>query len=693
MDTVRREPEATRRRLLARRAALPRRRRLVGALTGLVLLPLLTVVMDDVVNGVLNLASVMLIYLVAVVIVGLIGGLLPALAAAVAAVALVGYFFIQPVDAFAIANPNNAVALLAFLVAGALSSLVGLAARRTQEAETLTTEITQSREEFRVLAEQQAALRRVATLVARGTPPAEILPAVAREVGRVFAADATNIVRLDPDGAVTVLARTGVHPPEFPVGSRWTPEPPLALAVALRTGRPARLDDFSRASDAYGDAVRRLGIRSGVAVPIVVEGRLWGAAAVGTTTERLPADTEERLAGFTELVGTAIANAEGSAQLEQSRDELRRLADEQAALRRVATLIARGVPSAEGFAAVAHEVGSLLGADATGIARLEPDGAATVVARVGDLPDVLPLGSRWETDPVLPLGISLRTGRAARRDASADPFGGADDEVRSRGIRSVVAAPIIVEGRLWGTIGILGTRGRFPPDTEHRMVGFTELLGTAVANADSRDQLTASRARIVAATDEARRRIERDLHDGTQQRLVSLCLELRLAGSGVPGELLALQRQVGRIADEVTEVIEELRELARGIHPAILSEGGLAPALRTLARRAAIPVELDIRTENRAPDPIEVAAYYVISEALTNTAKHARASHARVAVEKRDDRLHLSVRDDGVGGADPERGSGLVGLRDRVQALEGSIEVNSHPGHGTAIVAELPLRA
>jgi signal transduction histidine kinase len=161
----------------------------------------------------------------------------------------------------------------------------------------------------------------------------------------------------------------------------------------------------------------------------------------------------------------------------------------------------------------------------------------------------------------------------------------------------------------------------------------------------------------------------------------------------VPGELLALQRQVGRIADEVTEVIEELRELARGIHPAILSEGGLAPALRTLARRAAIPVELDIRTENRAPDPIEVAAYYVISEALTNTAKHARASHARVAVEKRDDRLHLSVRDDGVGGADPERGSGLVGLRDRVQALEGSIEVNSHPGHGTAIVAELPLRA
>jgi signal transduction histidine kinase len=287
--------------------------------------------------------------------------------------------------------------------------------------------------------------------------------------------------------------------------------------------------------------------------------------------------------------------------------------------------------------------------------------------------------------------MALRTGRPARRDVSPESFGGAQDAVRRYGIRSVVAAPIIVEGRLWGTIGILRTGGQFPADTEGRMAGFTELLGMAVANADSRDQLTASRARIVAATDQTRRRIERDLHDGTQQRLVSLCLELRLAESRVPRELGDLQRQVARIADEITEVIEELREIARGIHPAILSEGGLAPALRTLARRAALPVDLDIRTESRAPEPIEVAAYYVVSEALTNTAKHARASHANVAVERRDNRLYLSVSDDGVGGADPERGSGLVGLRDRVQALNGSIEVNSHPGHGTAIVAELPL--
>jgi signal transduction histidine kinase len=198
--------------------------------------------------------------------------------------------------------------------------------------------------------------------------------------------------------------------------------------------------------------------------------------------------------------------------------------------------------------------------------------------------------------------------------------------------------------------------------------------------------------RIVAAADDARRRIERDLHDGTQQRLVALGLALHLAQSTVPAELPELQSQIGQVADELDGANEELRELARGIHPAVLSEGGLGPALRTLARRAALPVELDIRTETRAADPIEVAAYYVASEALTNTTRHAHASHAHITVEQRDAHLHLSIRDDGIGGADPARGSGLIGLRDRVQALGGSIEVNSRPGEGTAIVVELPLQ-
>jgi signal transduction histidine kinase len=224
------------------------------------------------------------------------------------------------------------------------------------------------------------------------------------------------------------------------------------------------------------------------------------------------------------------------------------------------------------------------------------------------------------------------------------------------------------------------------------MAGFTELIGTAIANADSRAQLTASRARIVAAADDARRRIERDLHDGTQQRLVALSLTLRLAQSSVPADLPELETQIGQVTDDLTAAIEELRELARGIHPAILSEGGLGPALRTLARRAAIPVELDIRTQSRAADPIEMAAYYVVSETLTNTTKHARASCAQVAVEQRDGLLNLSIRDDGIGGADPARGSGLIGLRDRVQALGGSIEIDSPAGAGTAIIVELPLQ-
>ena len=354
-------------------------------------------------------------------------------------------------------------------------------------------------------------------------------------------------------------------------------------------------------------------------------------------------------------------------------------------------LVARGVPAAEVFAAVAQEVGNVLGAEATPIARLDPDGVVTVVAVGGDPPDELAVGSRWKPEPPLALAEVLRTGRPARSDDYSQAPGASGEAIRRMGIRSGVAAPIVVEGHLWGMIAIVG-RGRFPADAEERMAGFTELIGTAIANADSRAQLTASRARIVAAADATRRRFERDLHDGTQQRLVALSLTLRMAQSTVPAALPELQTQIGEVVDELTAAIEELRELARGIHPPILSEGGLGPALRTLVRRAAIPVELDIWTEIRPADRIEVAAYYLVSEALTNITKHARASCAQVAVEQRDAILHLSIRDDGVGGADPAGGSGLIGLRDRVQALGGSIEVNSRPGEGTAILVELPLQ-
>jgi signal transduction histidine kinase len=703
MHIVTPEPAATRRRPLALGAGLSRRRRLAAAVTGLVVLPLLTLGLAQL-RDVVSLPSQMLLYLLAVMVVALVGGLAPALAAAAAAAVLLDHYFVPPLYDFDVANPTNVVALVAFvLVAGAVSSVLGLAARRTREAETLAATNTASREEQRVLAdeqatlrrvlaEEQAALRRLATLVARGVAADEVFAAVAQEVGSVLAADATNITRLEPDGAVTTLARVGAHPAEFPVGSRWSPQPPLALALALRTGRPARLDDFSHATDAYGDYFRRRGFRSGVAVPIIVDGRLWGGIAVGTRRQRFPADTEERMAGFTELVGTAIASAEGHAQLEHSRDELRRLAEEQAALRRVATLVARGVPAAEVFAAVAEEVRHVLGAPASTIVRLDPDGATTVVARLGAQPDNLPIGSRWNPEPHLALTAVLRTGRPARIDdfgQASDVYG---DAIRRLGLLSSVAAPIVAEGHIWGGIAVGTRREHLPADTEQRLAGFTELLGTAIANADSRAELTASRARIVAAADDARRRIERDLHDGTQQRLIVLGLELRLAQTTVPAELPGLQTQIGWLADELTGAIEELRELARGIHPAILSEAGLAAALRTLARRSAILVELDFRTEARFREPVEVAAYFVVSEVLTNVVKYADASYVTILVEERFETLWVSVQDDGVGGADPARGSGLVGIRDRVEALGGSFEINSPVGEGTLVQVCLPLQ-
>jgi len=308
-------------------------------------------------------------------------------------------------------------------------------------------------------------------------------------------------------------------------------------------------------------------------------------------------------------------------------------------------------------------------------------------------PITLPAGTRVELRDYLPPAAVWRTGRPARADQDQwssvpDPVA---DGLRTLGIRSVVASPIIVEGRLWGVVTVLTTRRPFPPDTADRLADFTELVATAVGNAESRAELAASRARIVAAADQTRRRIERDLHDGAQQRLVSLSLELRLAQGMVPAELGELEAEIGRVAEELTGVIDNLREIARGIHPVILSEGGLGPALRTLARRSAVPVELDVTTDARFPEPVEIAAYYVASEALANAMKHARASLVEISLAARGGSLLLSIRDDGVGGADPARGSGLAGLTDRVEALGGSIQLRSAAGAGTHITVDLPL--
>jgi len=261
------------------------------------------------------------------------------------------------------------------------------------------------------------------------------------------------------------------------------------------------------------------------------------------------------------------------------------------------------------------------------------------------------------------------------------------------GVRSSVAAPITVNGNLWGCISAASTNPERPPapGTETRLSNFSDLVATAIANAEGRSELAASRRRIVAASDEARRRIERDLHDGTQQRLVSLGLALRAAEANLPPERDDLRAQLSGVATGLVAAVEDLQEISRGIHPAILSKGGLAPALQSLAHRSAIPVDLDITTDGRLAEPIEVAAYFVASEALANAAKHSEASRIDVSLERRNGALLLSVRDDGVGGADAARGSGIVGLDDRVEALGGSLRVDSRPGEGTQIVAQLPL--
>ena len=398
---------------------------------------------------------------------------------------------------------------------------------------------------------------------------------------------------------------------------------------------------------------------------------------------------------FTDLVATAVANAQNRAALEASRDELARLLAEQAALRRVATLVARGIDPVEIFSAVAEEVRRMLGADSAGIARFEPDGTSVVVVgAVGEYAVKWPVGTRVELPDYAALAVVWRTGRSARIDedvwsSASDPVA---DALREMGIRSLVASPIVVEGRLWGAVNAWTRRGPFPSDAADRMADFTELVATAVGNAESRAEVAASRTRIVAAADETRRRIERDLHDGTQQRLVSLGLELRLAQGMVPAELSELEAEIGRVAGELNGIVEDLREIARGIHPAILSEGGLGPALRTLARRAAIAVELDVAAIARLPEPIEVAAYYVVSESLTNATRHAHASVVEVDAEASGGTLRVRVRDDGVGGADPP-GSGLTGLKDRIEALGGTFCVRSPAGGGTTVSCELPVLA
>jgi signal transduction histidine kinase len=421
-------------------------------------------------------------------------------------------------------------------------------------------------------------------------------------------------------------------------------------------------------------------------------GLLRGMAHVTAMTMRTLSLLSAERAAREESDRNAAVNARLLVTLTERQARLEQLAEEQAALRRVATLVAGQAAADDIFAAVAREVGRLLRADGGAVCRYEPDGSMTVVAGWSEQGVHLPVGTRTELETESVPAIVLRSGGSARLDWREGRSGPVADLMRRHGIRSSVAAPIVVEGRVWGVM-IASSRQPepFPDDAESRIMGFTELVATAVSNAASREQLAASRARIVATADQTRRQIERDLHDEIQQRLVTLTLHLQALKDSVPADPPELLAQLSHVDDELRALLRDLREIARDVHPAILSEGGLGHALRALVRRSSLPVELNVGAVERLRQPVEVAAYYVVSEALANAAKHANASVAYVGLEVRNGTLRLAIGDDGVGGADAAHGAGLVGLTDRVEALGGTITVTSPPGAGTSMVVELPL--
>ncbi|MFF5229712.1 DUF4118 domain-containing protein [Dactylosporangium sp. NPDC000521] len=463
---------------------------------------------------------------------------------------------------------------------------------------------------------------------------------------------------------------------------------PGALAVASR--HLADLLNLPRAAIELGDAPRE---GPDIVIPLDDRGTVPGvlrlpAGTPPATMERVGA----RLLPSLKAVMRAVRDRERIlTSLRASERESAELMEQQAALRRVATLVACGAAPAEVFAAVTRELCHLFHGFAAALVRYEPDGTGTRVSGCDESGNALPPTNVNITGDNITATI-LHTRRNARVDddeTATSPIAPAE---RTMEVHSAVGVPILVEGDLWGVTVLMSSRREpIPANAEERLHGFTDLVATAIANADNRAQLIISRARLVTTADEARRKIERDLHDGAQQRLVSLALELRMAADAVPAELTTVRDLLRQGVQGLTDMHQNLRELSRGIHPALSSQGGLAPALRALARRNPLPAEVDLHIGQRLPERVEVAAYFVVAEALTNAAKYSRASVVFVAARADDTTIRLSIRDDGVGGADMSLGTGLIGLQDRVEALGGRLTVVSPPRHGTTLTAEIPL--
>jgi signal transduction histidine kinase len=392
------------------------------------------------------------------------------------------------------------------------------------------------------------------------------------------------------------------------------------------------------------------------------------------------------------LAGQARLRA---AESERRRQEANALAEQQSALRRVATMVARGVDTSEVYPAAVAELSGSLGVANVALLQYESDEALVLLASRDEHGLAkMHVGERISLDGDNIAAMILRTSAAARLDSYTGAAGPTAERMRQLGIRSAVGAPIVVDGQLRGALVIGSSQPEpMPPETEARIGDFADLVATAISNAETRAELTASRARIVTAGDQARRRFERDLHDGAQQQVVSLGLELRAVEASIPAEQQDLRDRLSHVVAGLSGVSTELQEISRGIHPAILSKGGLGPAIKTLARRSKVPVTLELEVDRRMPESVEAAAYYVVAEALTNAAKHAQASEVSIQATAEDDELRLSISDDGVGGAVAGRGSGLIGLKDRVEALVGRLDVSSPAGGGTTLEVAIPLKA
>jgi PAS domain S-box-containing protein len=404
-------------------------------------------------------------------------------------------------------------------------------------------------------------------------------------------------------------------------------------------------------------------------------------------------DAGGRPEGVVSTMSDVTQSREAEQRLVASELATRSLAEEQAALRRIATLVAGEAPPSSVFEQVTAEVARLLQVPSASVLRYEAHGHATVVGSWRDAGLTgMPLGASVALEGDSVVARVHRSGHPERIDDYEDAPGALAEHLRAIGYRSSVAAPVAVGGRVWGVLVASTTRSEpLVAGSEQRLFDFAELVAQALSNADAYEKLAGSRARIVEAGDAERRRLERNLHDGAQQRLVTLALQLRMVEGNLEGNPTRAREDLADAREQLKHALDELRELARGIHPAILTDGGLAPALTALAHRAPLPVEIDDVPEERLPEPVEAAAYYLIAEAITNVAKHAHASHVAVSVRRVDGRVLVRIADDGVGGADPGAGSGLHGLADRVEALHGHLHVDSPPNGGTRVEARIPV--